>query len=688
MADPLQPKKDKIMKFTMILLVVFSSLLILALRMTENKQGLKSEISAVKTPPAEGENSFYVSNRSPLLPAPLVKLPIGNIRPKGWLLSQLQLMRDGFTGHLPELSKFLKEDSAWLTLEGRGWEEMPYWLKGFGDLGYILKDKGLITEAKKWIDAALSTQQADGYFGPPENKKNHDSWPNMIMLFVLQSLYEATGDERVIPFMTRYFRYQSDLPEEHLLPGSWQKLRGGDNLESVYWLYNRTGNEFLLALNERIFRRTSDWTSPVLTPERDKNWEPSSFYHGVNISMGLRQPGVYYQQSKDIKHIDAVEQNYRMIMDAYGQQPGGMFGADENIRPAHTDPRYAAETCSMVEFMYSNQSLLKITGDTRYAERCEDIAFNSFPASMTPDLKALHYLTAPNLISCDSTGEHDFQNSGTLLSYDPWRYRCCQHNVAFGWPYYAEHLWMATLDNGLAALLYSASEVSAKVGDGIVIRISEDTDYPFNGVIDFTIWTEHSVEFPFYLRIPAWCEKARISINGQPSELQLEPGCYAVLHQRWRNADQIRLELPMDIEIKTWEKINGAVSVKRGPLWYSLEIAEKWNRYGGTDRWPAYEILPSSPWNYGLMIDPKNPADSIRLADQKIPAYQPFMPENAPIILKAKAKMIPFWQAEGKMAGKVPPSPVSSDLSIEEITLIPMGCARLRISVFPQIKNP
>jgi hypothetical protein len=671
------------MKFTLIALVLFSLFALLALRMTDNKQASESVIAVVKSPPAEGENSYYVSNRPPLLPAPLVKLPVGNIRPKGWLLSQLQLMRDGFTGHLPELSKFLKQDSGWLTLKGRGWEEMPYWLKGFGDLGYILEDRDLIVEAKKWIDAALSSQQSDGYFGPPENKKNHDSWPNMIMPFVLQSLYEATADERVIPFMTRYFQYQSDLPEENLLHGSWQKLRGGDNLESVYWLYNRTGDKFLLTLGEKIFRRTSDWTSPILTSERDKNWVPSSFYHGVNISMGLRQPGVYYQQSKDKKYIDAVERNYRMIMDEYGQQPGGMFGADENIRPGHQDPRYAAETCSMVESMYSNESLLKITGDARYAERCEDIAFNSFPASMTPDLKALHYLTAPNLISCDSTGEHDFQNSGTLVSYDPWRYRCCQHNVAFGWPYYAEHLWMATLDDGLAALLYSSSEVSVKVAGDVEIRIVEDTDYPFGGIVNFTLWTEKTVEFPLYLRIPVWCKEASISVNGKPSEAQLEPGCYAVVDRRWKNSDQIRLELPMEIDIKVWERIGGAVSVKRGPLWYSLEIAETWNRYGGTDEWPAYEILPSSSWNYGLMVDPKNPTASIRISGQSPLAYQPFMPENAPVILKASAKRIPSWEAEGKMVGKVPSSPVNSDLPIEEINLIPMGCARLRISVFP-----
>ncbi len=664
-----------------------TSVVFLALKLTGMKNDPEMVVASVQIPPTEGQNSHYVSNRPPLLASPLVKLPIGEIHPKGWLLSQLQLMRDGFTGRLSELSKFLQEDSGWLTLKGKGWEEMPYWLKGFGDLGRILKDQRILDESKKWIDAIFASQDQDGYFGPPENKANHDLWPNMVVLFILQSLHEATGDERVIPFMTRYFRYQYELPEEHLLPGSWQKLRGGDNLESVYWLYNRTGDKFLLDLAEKIFRRTSDWTSPILSPERDKNWEVSSFYHGVNISMGFRQPGVYYQQSKDKKYIDAVERNYKMIMDEYGQQPGGMFNADENIRPGCIDPRYAAETCSMVESMYSDESLLKITGAARYAERAEDIAFNSLPASMTPDLKGLHYLTAPNLISCDSTDQHDFENSGTLVSYDPWRYRCCQHNVAFGWPYYAEHLWMATQDNGLAAVLYCASEVTAKVADGVQVRISEDTDYPFGGIVNLTLWVEQDVEFPLYLRIPGWCKNARISINGSPTEGQFQPGRYAVIKREWKNADQIRLELPMEIEVKTWEKIGGAVSVKRGPLWYSLKIEEEWNRYGGTDEWPAYEIFPASAWNYGLVVEPKHPTGSIILDSHKPLAYQPFTPQSAPVILKAKAKRIPGWKAEGKMIGKVPSSPVESNLSVEEITLIPMGCARLRLTVFPLISE-
>ncbi len=669
--------------FFLIFLLVFTAMLF---RTISAQESSSTEIKIVKTPSVTGANSHYVSNRPPLLPSPLVKLPIGSIEPKGWLLSQLQLMKNGFAGRLAELSKFLKVDSGWLTLKGRGWEEMPYWLKGYGDLGYILKDPEIIARARKWLDAALSSQQPDGYFGPPENKDNHDLWPNMVMLFALQSLYEATGDERVIPFMARYFRYELSLPDAHLLPGSWQKLRGGDNLESVYWLYNRTGEKFLLDLGQRLFERTSDWTSDILSPERDKQKEPSSFYHGVNIAMGIREPGVYYQQSKNKKYIEAVEKNYRMIMDEYGQQPGGMFGADENIRPEYGDPRQAAETCSMVEFMYSNESLLKITGEMRYAERCEEIAFNSLPAAMTPDLKALHYLTAPNLISCDSSGEHDFQNEGTLLSYDPWSYRCCQHNVAFGWPYFAEHLWLATLDNGLAAVIYAPSQVKAKVADGAEVRIVEDTWYPFGDYIDFKLWVDKPVEFPLYLRIPEWCEKAKIIINGKSLDAALQPGQYAMIKRQWKNSDQVKLELPMRIEIKTWKKIGNTVSVKRGPLWYSLKIGEEWKRYGGTDEWPAWEILPTTAWNYGLVLDPAKPEASIVLQSQKAPAFQPFEPEAAPITLKAKAKRIPKWQAEGKMVGNVPASPVESSEPIEEITLIPMACARLRLSVFPLLK--
>ncbi len=638
-------------------------------------EGAETEVkvSSVERPAVEKGNEFYVGNREPLTPSPFMKLPIGNITPKGWLRHQLELMADGVVGHLPELSRFCREDSGWWDFKSRGWEELPYWLKGFGDLGYVLGDERIIKEAMQWLDKALASQQPDGYFGPPGNKENHDLWPNMVMLFAFQSLYEATGDQRVIPLMTKYFRYQLEMPIEHLLPGSWQKIRGGDNLESIYWLYNRTGDKWLLDVAKRVFERTANWTEGL--PTR----------HGVNITMGIRQPGVYWQQSHEKKHLDAVERNYRTVMDEYGQMPGGMFAADENFRPGKIGPEQAAETCSIVEFMYTNESLLKITGDPKYADRCEDIAFNSFPAAVMPDWKGLHYLTAPNLVQCDKGGEHVFQNGGTMVSYSPWIYRCCQHNVAQGWPYFAEHLWLATQGNGLAAVLYAPCEVTAKVGDGTKVTIVEDTGYPFDERILLKLSCPKSVKFPLHLRIPGWCEGAKLRINGEEQKVDAPGGRYLTIERLWKDGDRVELELPAKVTLSVWEKNANSVSVNRGPLTYSLKIGQEWKRYGGTDRWPEYEVFPTTPWNCGLIVDRENPAASISVVKKGGVRPQPFTLSNAPLEIKARGKRIPNWTLVKNCAGPLQESPVKSDQSAEEITLIPMGCAHLRISSFPTI---
>jgi hypothetical protein len=645
------------------------------------------QAAAVPRPPAAAPNAHYPSNRPPLAVSPLVKLPIGAVQPRGWLMAQLQLMRDGFTGRLAELSRFLGDDSGWMTLKGKGWEEMPYWLKGYGDLGYLLKDAAMGRETERWLQQAFKSQARDGFFGPADNRGANDLWPNMVMLAALQSFYEAAGDRRVLSLMSRYFQYEFHRPVDELLPGSWQKLRGGENLESVYWLYNRTGESFLLDLARRLFARTSDWTSPILSPARDRDWIESSFYHGVNIAMGFRYPGLYFQQTGDRGLLEAVERNYRQVLSAYGRQPGGMFGADENIRPGHGDPRQGAETCTMVEFMASFESLLRITGDPVWADRTEEVAFNSLPASMTSDLKGLHYLTAANLISCDSSGEHDFQNGGTLVSFDPWSYRCCQHNVAFGWPYFAENLWLATADNGLAATLFAPSEVRAKVAEGAEVSIAEDTAYPFEDQVRLTLSCERPVSFPLYLRLPGWAKGVRILVNGRPVEEEFPGGGFAVLRRTWRHGDQVRLEFGAPIEIVDWPSLRGAVSVRRGPLWYALRIGEKWRRYGGTEDWPAYEVLPTSPWNYGLVLAGGDSGAAIRMVSRSAPPFQPFTSEAAPLVLRARARRVPAWQAEGRMVGLVPASPARGEGPVEEVELIPMGCARLRISVFPAVKD-
>jgi hypothetical protein len=283
------------------------------------------------------------------------------------------------------------------------------------------------------------------------------------------------------------------------------------------------------------------------------------------------------------------------------------------------------------------------------------------------------------------------QNGGDMLSFNPASHRCCQHDVAFGWPYFAECLWMGTPGNGLAACLYAANSVRARVGKGIEIRIVETTDYPFSEEILFRIDTPKPIAFPLHLRVPGWCRNAQVEVNGRDTAVSAKPGSWIVLERVWSDRDTARLKLPMEIGLCVWEKNQNSVSIRRGPLAYSLKIGERWERYGGTDRWPAYEVYPTTPWNYGLVLDGEDPASSFEIVRREgPPAAQPFSLEGAPIILRTTGKRIPQWQQEPNGAiGSLQESPVRSDERAEPITLIPMGCARLRVSAFPQIgKGP
>jgi hypothetical protein len=646
------------------------------------------QITTVKSPDSTTTNSFYVGNRPPLEPSPFYKLPIGSITPRGWLRHELEMERDGMTGHLEQISPWLDfTKSSWGDPQGRGrfgWEEMPYWLKGYGDMAYVLKDKAMEAEAKKWIDAVLATQRADGWFGPRElltslNGKP-DLWPHMLMLNVLQSYYEATFDPRAISGMGRYFQWENHLPVSAFGEGYWPKLRFGDNLESIFWLYNRTGEPWLLDLARKMNAGMARWDEDVV------NW------HNVNIAQGFRAGTIFWMLSQDPRHLASAERNYDKVFDTYGQFPGGGFVGDENSRPGYTDPRGGIETCGIVELMHSFEMLTKITGQPVWADRCEEIAFNSLPAALTADEKALHYITCANQVELDRSNKSpDLQNEGTMVSYSPYDvYRCCQHNVSMGWPYYAEELWLATPDNGLCASLYSASEVKAKVGQGAQVKITEVTDYPFRETVTFKVQTDKTTQFPLYLRVPRWCDSAAISVNGKADEAQSVFLRFFRLERTWHNGDTVTLKMPMKLNVRTWQKNQNAVSVNYGPLSFSLDIKERFASYGTNNpAWPQWEVFPESPWNYGLVLNDADPASSFKLVRSKGPlAAQPFTPETAPLRLEATGRRIADWQMDkNNVVGKLPSSPVASDQPNEQITLIPMGAARLRLSMFPVIES-
>ena len=682
-------------------------LLALTISYTGYTQSNKESITNLKRPNSTGLNSFYVSNAKPLQPLSFIKLPVGSISPKGWILKYLELQRDGLTGHLGEISAWLdKKNNAWFSGNGKGdhgWEEVPYWLKGYGNLAYVLKDQRMIDETKLWIEKVFESQQPNGYFGPKLSEEDilrrksdlQDLWPNMLMLWCLQSYYEYSNDQRVLSFMSKYFKWQMTVPDQKLLKTYWENSRGGDNLYSIYWLYNHVGEKWLLELADKIHRNTADWAQSNNLP----NW------HNVNIAQCFREPATYFMQSKDSAGLFATYNDFYLIRKVYGQVPGGMFGADENARDGYDDPRQAVETCGMVEQMVSDEILAGITGDPMWADHCENVAFNTYPAAVMPDFKGLRYLTSPNMVVSDNKDHAPgIDNAGPYLMMNPFSSRCCQHNHAMGWPYYAEHLWMATPDNGVVAMLYNSSEVDVKVGDGKNenVHLKQTTHYPFDQMIKIEVNTNKEVRFPLYLRIPSWCSNAKIIVNGNPQPVSLDSGSYARIDRLWSQGDVIQLSLPMTLKKDTWAQNKSSVSINYGPLTFSLKIGEsyqkveskmsaqegsKWQENVDQSKWPSYNLYPSSLWNYGLLIEDSPLEEQFEIIKRQWPANDfPFTQETVPFSLKAKGKLIPEWMLDKNgLCDVLPQSPVKTATMVDEIELIPMGAARLRISSFPVV---
>ena len=664
----------------------------------------RPEVKAVSNISPEKAKSFYVGNRAPLRPNPYIELPLGAIKPQGWLKEMLVRQKNGSTGQLDKLYPLVMGNrNGWLGGDGDQWERGPYWIDGLLPLAYILDDKELIAKTKPWVEWALNSQDAEGYFGPKKDyspepglqrDNSRDWWPKMVMLKILKQYYAATGDKRVITLMTNYFQYQlKELPKNPLDHWTfWARYRGADNLMVVYWLYNITGDAFLLDLANLIHQQTYDYTGAFLKGEV---LSTQGSIHCVNLAQGMKDPLIYYQQHPEQKYLDATNKAFADIR-KYNGQAQGLYGGDEALHG--NNPTQGSELCTAVEMMFTLESMLGITGQVGFADHLEKIAFNALPTQTTDDYMARQYFQQANQVMLTRHIRNFNENhGGTDACYGLLTgYPCCTSNMHQGWPKFTQNLWYATPDHGLAALVFSPSEVKAKVADGTEVRFVEETNYPFSETIKFTLTTDKKakdISFPFHLRVPEWCKKATVSINGKKWQ-EVAGNQIVVVNRTWKSGDVVQLELPMHLFKSTWYE--NSMAVERGPITYALKIGEAWKTVQN-EKDPIWygaqytEVRPTTPWNYGLLqVQDNKLAENFKVVTKELTNIYPWSIANAPIEIKTKAKRISSWQLYNDMAGPIPYS-ITSDLETgkeeEEITLVPYGCTTLRISQFPVIRR-
>jgi DUF1680 family protein len=643
------------------------------------------------------------------------EVPLGSIKPQGWLRNQLQIMRDGTSGHLDEVYDKVKNNNGWLGGTGDAWEETPYWLDGAVPLAWLLEDINLQKKVKKYIDWTIENQRPSGYFGgitkyERDNgtqvtvanlaKAGDDWWPKMVMLKVMKQYYQATDDQRIIEFMKKYFHFQLEALKNVPLGKwtEWATSRGADNAMMAQWLYMQTKDKSLLELAELIESQSfqwsewmgnRDWVIDAATYQNNDHW---MHRHGVNVGMAIKSPAVNYQRTGDEKYLKALKTGVSDLMTLHGL-PIGIFSSDEDLHG--NDPTQGAELCAIVESMFSLEEIAGITGDPFYLDALERMTFNALPAQTTDDYNNKQYFQMANQVQI-SRGVFNFSLpfSREMTNVLGMRsgYTCCLANMHQGWTKFTSHLWYKNAKNGIAALTFSPNTLKTTVGEkNTAIEVVENTDYPFDGKIRFEIKLASPTEFPFDIRIPAWCNEAVIMVNGKKLSVE-KGGQIASINRVWSNLDKLDVELPMDLTTSNWGK--NSRTVERGPLVYALKIKERWEKGQQEIEGDYYSVFPESIWNYGILQDVvNNPKDNLKVKVVKeVNGDFIWNLEHAPIEITAPGKQIPGWKINsdgvanqpvttrhGLYLGKV------SDKT-EQLTLVPVGCTKIRIVAFPVVK--
>lgn len=615
-------------------------------------------------------------------------LPLGSVRPAGWLQRQLRLQADGLSGHLDDFWPDVGE-SQWFGGKAEGWERAPYWLDGVIPLAWVLDDEALKAKIERYVNHIVANQRPDGWYAPypaDANAKPYDVWAILLANKVLVQYHEATGDAAVLQAVLRNLKASLDALDRKPL-FAWGKFRWFEGLIPVYYAYEKTGEKWLLDLARKFHEQGFDYmafyggedvTSP--TPRRGL-WRFDK--HVVNTGMALKAYALSWRLTrKDAER--AFPARMLEILDRYHGQVTGMFSGDECL--SGKSPTQGTELCAVVEAMYSLEHLLAVTGDPAFGDRLERIAFNALPATFAPDMWSHQYDQQVNQVQCTINADHMWSTNGpesNLYGLEP-NFGCCTANMHQGWPKFAANLWMRAGD-GIAAVAYAPSTARFETG-GAQVSVTLDTDYPFRETLKLTVTTDKPARFPVVLRVPAWTRDATILV-ADGSEKSLKAGSFHKVERQWKGTTEIALRFPMSV--KTSRRYNEAIAIERGPLVYSLKIGEDWKQVNADKPHRElphgdFEVRPTTPWNYGLLINEAKPQTSVVFEEQPV-GEKPFSPQGAGMAAKVKGRKLPGWKLAHGWAEEIPPEPQSSKEPIEELTLIPYGCTNIRVTEFPRI---
>ncbi len=659
--------------------------------------------------PANYARPFEPATRPAFLP-----LPPGAVEPTGWLRDWSLAARDGYTGHMDEYDpEFQRAWSPDHQMRGEGllwykgawpYEGGGYWFDGLARLGYALHDEGLIAQARKRLHAVADHMHPNSLLflwwldrNNPEDRKAVTAaldgwtlWASGLLGRAMDGYYAASGDRAILDALVK--AYGSD-------PDCLSSITGSlSNPWPAYDTFCWTGHRGVAAALDAMFKQDRTALSPNLKRYRQApDLTPGVAVDNAHVVEFLESTTpwvVGYLWTGDSRYLQAAV-GWHDFLERVAMQPYGVPVSDEWYGPPGAFR--GSETCDVAGYVWSQVSLLSVTGEGRMGDRAERAFFNAGAATVSRDFKTHVYFQSPNRFANLSPDfPHGPRGGGGAYQakHSP---LCCTAALNRVVPWYVTHMWMATYDNGLAATCYGPCKVSALVGKRIPVVLTCKTEYPFNDSIEITVQPERKTAFPLSFRIPGWCQAPKLEVNGSAIALKPTSSGFVRVQRTWRPGDTVRLHLPMTATVQTGrdaaatEPYDGAhratrvaipekdstlgrpcASVSYGPLLFALPIPDT------TD---ANTPDPAARWQFAL--DVQNPGLTVERSS--MPGKWNW-PLAAPLKLQANAVAIP-WNPDPKNP-QLPALPIAKKQTPERVTLIPYGCTKFRVSMFPVTAGP
>ncbi|KAK5630093.1 hypothetical protein RRF57_005808 [Xylaria bambusicola] len=526
-------------------------------------------------------------------------LPLGSVKPQGWLKDQFKKSASGLAGNLFNFYRYVK-DSQWLGGNSEYsdlHESAGYWFNGLVPLTFGLDDSRLKGQVKFFLDYILAHQQGDGWIGPETMPQTRGLWGRCYIMLGLMQYAQADSSEteRIVDAMHRYIELVHSMLQNNFTglvpkPGDvfdgsgWGPARAHEMHIPLQWLYEnypKNNSDLIWETMDLMIQGSTvfgtDWrnffvkgTFPeVVYAPRDQayTW---LFTHGVNLAEAIRFPLAIYRTS----HDEALKTQTRTAVDLVSKHHKSLAGTiigDELI--TDLNPSKGAELCTSAELMFSLSWVYQYLADNDIADWVELTAFNAFPGQIWPDWWSHQYVQqenqpwARNLTVYPEMWE-DVSSYGNVFGLEP-NYPCCTVNHPQGYSKFLANAFVTTEDGGIAHVFLSPGTVSTTLANNNKVTISTDTNYPFSMDVSYSISADD--DFTFYVRIPTWAHPSSTATKASGDSAPISP-TNAGLHRFDISKGHSKVSVTLQTEPRVVERANNTAAVYYGPLLYSLAL--------------------------------------------------------------------------------------------------------------------